>query len=47
LLREEYGVMNQLDQFLDSLQEQIFDEAREAMGEKGFDRWRISQGRMF
>ena len=32
--------MNQLDQFLDNLQEQIFDEAREAMGEKGFDRWR-------
>ena len=32
--------MNQLDQFLDNLQEEIFDEAREAMGKKGFDRWR-------
>jgi nitrogen fixation NifU-like protein len=32
--------MNQLDDFLDNLQEQIFDEAREALGEKGFDRWR-------
>jgi nitrogen fixation NifU-like protein len=32
--------MDQLDQFLDNLQEQIFDEAREALGEKGFDRWR-------
>jgi nitrogen fixation protein NifU and related proteins len=32
--------MDQLDDFLDNLQEQIYDEAREAMGEKGFDRWR-------
>lgn len=32
--------MNKLDQFIDDLQEQIFDEARQAMGEKGFDRWR-------
>ena len=35
--------MNKLDQFLDSLQEQIFDEARGAMGENGFDRWRNSK----
>ncbi len=32
--------MDKLDQFLDDLQEEIYDEAREAMGEKGFDRWR-------
>ena len=32
--------MNDLDQFLDNLQEEIFDEAREALGEKGFERWR-------
>ncbi|MDD9301124.1 MAG: iron-sulfur cluster assembly scaffold protein [Desulfobacter sp.] len=32
--------MSNLDQFLDQLQEDIFDEAREALGEKGFDRWR-------
>lgn len=29
-----------LDAFLDSLQEEIFDEAREAFGEAGFERWR-------
>lgn len=32
--------MNDLNSFLDNLQEQIFDEARQALGEKGFDRWR-------
>ena len=32
--------MNDLDNFLDKLQEDIFDEAREALGEKGFERWR-------
>ena len=32
--------MNKLDQFIDDLQEQIFDEARQSLGEKGFDRWR-------
>lgn len=32
--------MDNLDKFLDQLQEDIFDEAREALGEKGFDRWR-------
>jgi len=32
--------MNKLDSFLDDLQEEIFDEARGALGEKGFDRWR-------
>jgi len=35
--------MDKLDQFLDNLQEEIYDEAREAMGEKGFDRWRNPQ----
>lgn len=40
--------MNNLDDFIDQLQDQIFDEAREALGEKGFDRWRNPkhQGRM-
>ena len=32
--------MNDLDRFLDELQEEIFDEARKAMGDRGFDRWR-------
>jgi nitrogen fixation protein NifU and related proteins len=32
--------MSNLDDFIDNLQEQIFDEARQAYGEKGFDRWR-------
>ncbi len=29
-----------LDTFLDNLQEEIFDEAKEAFGEAGFERWR-------
>ncbi len=32
--------MSRLDDFVNNLQEQIFDEAKEAYGEKGFDRWR-------
>ena len=32
--------MDTFDQFVNELQEKIFDEAREAYGEKGFDRWR-------
>lgn len=32
--------MGDLDNFVDNLQEQIFSEAREAYGEKGFQRWR-------
>ena len=32
--------MNNLDTFLDKLQEDIFDEAKQALGEKGFQRWR-------
>ena len=32
--------MGNLDEFVNQLQEQIFDEAREAFGEKGFHRWR-------
>lgn len=37
-----------LDRFVDELQEKIFDEAREALGEDGFDRWRNPryQGRL-
>ncbi len=32
--------MDKLDEFVNNLQEEIFDEAREAYGEKGFNRWR-------
>ena len=32
--------MNKLDDFIDNLQEQIFEETRQAFGEKGFQRWR-------
>ncbi|MCK5541433.1 MAG: iron-sulfur cluster assembly scaffold protein [Desulfobacterales bacterium] len=32
--------MDQLDEFVDNLQNQIFEEAKQALGEKGFDRWR-------
>ena len=32
--------MGNLDDFVDNLQEQVFKEAREAFGEKGFQRWR-------
>lgn len=32
--------MDDFDDFVDNLQEQIFDEAKEAYGEKGFRRWR-------
>jgi len=32
--------VDNLDKFLDQLQEDIFDEAKEALGEKGFNRWR-------
>jgi len=32
--------MDRLDLFVDKLQETIFDEAREAFGENGFQRWR-------
>ncbi|MGB5156681.1 iron-sulfur cluster assembly scaffold protein [Desulfobacterium sp. N47] len=40
--------MKKLDDFIDNLQEKIFDEAKEAYGEKGFQRWRNPryQGRM-
>jgi nitrogen fixation NifU-like protein len=31
---------DKLDAFLDDLQERIFDEAKEAYGQRGFDRWR-------
>lgn len=30
---------DKLDEFLDNLQAQIFDEARTVLGEEGFDRW--------
>jgi nitrogen fixation NifU-like protein len=32
--------MDKLDAFLDNLQNEIFEEARQALGEKGFHRWR-------
>ena len=32
--------MDKLDIFVNDLQEQIFDEALKAYGEKGFERWR-------
>jgi nitrogen fixation NifU-like protein len=40
--------MDRLDEFLDNLQEKIFDDARRAYGEKGFQRWRnpLYRGRM-
>jgi len=37
--RKDMTVSN-LDAFLDKLQEEIFDEAKQALGERGFDRWR-------
>ncbi len=32
--------MSDFDEFVNNLQERIFDEAKEAYGEKGFQRWR-------
>ena len=32
--------MNNLDEFLDNLQNEIFEDAKQALGEKGFQRWR-------
>ena len=32
--------MNDFDSFVDDLQNRIFDEAKQAYGDKGFDRWR-------
>lgn len=32
--------MDSLDEFLNNLQEKIFDDAKQAYGEKGFHRWR-------
>ncbi len=32
--------MDKIDEFVNNLQEKIFDEAKEAYGEKGFQRWR-------
>ena len=36
---------DRLDRFLDDLQERIFDEAREVLGDEGFHRWRNSKFR--
>lgn len=33
-------MVDDLDAFVDKLQEEIFDEAKEAFGERGFQRWR-------
>ncbi len=40
--------MNDFDDFVNDLQNRIFDEAKEAYGEKGFQRWRnpLYNGRM-
>jgi nitrogen fixation NifU-like protein len=40
LLRQEFLAMDNLDKFLDNLQDEIFEDARQALGDKGFDRWR-------
>jgi len=40
LLRKAVLTMDRLDEFIDTLQNEIFEEAKEALGEKGFDRWR-------
>jgi len=32
--------MDRLDEFIDNLQHQIFEDAEQALGKKGFDRWR-------
>ncbi len=32
--------MNNLDNFIDNLQTEIFEEAKKALGERGFQRWR-------
>ncbi len=32
--------MNNLDEFIDNLQAEIFEDAKQALGEKGFHRWR-------
>jgi len=32
--------MDRMDEFIDNLQSQIFEDAKQALGEKGFDRWR-------
>lgn len=41
-------MMNDFDDFVNDLQNRIFDEAKEAYGEKGFQRWRnpLYNGRM-
>lgn len=33
-------IMNNLDEFIDNLQNEIFEDAKKALGEKGFHRWR-------
>jgi len=40
--------MDNLDAFLDNLQDEIFEDAKESFGEKGFERWRNPrfQGKM-
>ena len=40
LLREKILIMNNLDDFLDNLQNEIFEEAKKELGKKGFQRWR-------
>jgi nitrogen fixation protein NifU and related proteins len=33
-------IMNNLDEFINNLQNEIFEDAKKALGEKGFHRWR-------
>lgn len=40
LLREAILTMDRLDEFIDHLQNEIFEDAKKALGERGFDRWR-------
>jgi nitrogen fixation NifU-like protein len=41
-------MMDELDEFVEHLQQQIYDEVKEAYGEKGFQRWKnpLYNGRM-
>ncbi len=40
LLWKGFLAMNKLDDFIDKLQNEIYDEAKQALGENGFHRWR-------
>jgi nitrogen fixation NifU-like protein len=40
LLRKGILIMNSLDEFVNNLQAEIFEDAKQALGERGFQRWR-------